>query len=844
MGSLQLATGDGSTGATCSAAFRNSNYAGVKLSSLTSLSYSTYDQVNNGQQFPYLVLHINYGTGSPSGSADDTLFFEPPYQTALTGNPACPNQSVPAMDTWQTWNALGGCWWSNSTNLGNAGATTPGAPGSGVVPLSYVLAKYPNAYIVNATDTLSGFPSTTQGGIGVEVGETGDPDEFVGNVDNFSIGTATATTTYNFEPNPTTTTVIYDSTTTPTPPNLPSVGFEANQVSELGNQITFSPGTPRLLSQATVTMSSWGCESGGGNDCATTPGATFSEPITLNIYNVNADNSPGSLITTITQTFNIPYRPSADPADCPTAQSEWYSSATNSCYNGLDTNVTFTLPDVAVPPSIIYGIAYNTSDSGAAPYGDSTTCSEAGDCGYDSLNVGLTTANQPSVGTDPIQGTIYWNTSNAGNYCDGGTAGSGTFRLDSPGNVPSDACWSPTNGPAPYYIPAVQFVATTATPVITWANPASITYGTPLSASQLNATASYNSVAVPGTFKYTPALGTVLPAGASQSLSVTFTPSSSNYATVTTTALINVNPAVLTVKATNTSRAFGAANPNLTYTISGYVNGDGSSVVHGSPSCTTTATTTSTGGGYPITCSIGTLSATNYTFNFNPGTLTVSYTTGCLSGTFNGYSVPNNASVCFGSGATVNSYLNVGTGSSLDIEGAKVNGPITSVKSNLVRICGATVTGPVTLSYDTGAIVIGDGASCSANKVESALTLTGDTGSSSVIGATVSGPLTLSGDTGGETLKNNTVSNALTVQNSSGGLTANSNTVSGPFTLESNAGGVTADSNNSTQSFTIQSNTGGITILSNSTKANFTVESNSGPQDVSGNTAKGSTYIH
>jgi len=306
----------------------------------------------------------------------------------------------------------------------------------------------------------------------------------------------------------------------------------------------------------------------------------------------------------------------------------------------------------------------------------------------------------------------------------------------------------------------------------------------------------------------------------------------------------NIGPAVLNVKATSTSKSFGTANPTFAYTISGYVLGQGVSVVHGAPSCTTTATTSSAGGTYPITCSVGTLSATNYTFSFTPGTLTVNYTTGCLSGTFNGYIVPNGASVCFGSGATVNFFLNVGIGSSVDIEGAKINAPITSVSSNLVRICGATVSGPVTLSFDTGAVVIGDGATCTGSKITSALTLTADTGGSSVIGATVSGPLTLSGDTNGETLNSNTVTSALTVQNSSGGLTANSNNVSGPFTLEFNSGGVTANSNHSTLSFTIQGNTGGITILSNSTNANFTVESNSGSQNVSGNTAKGPIYIH
>jgi len=60
---------------------------------------------------------------------------------------------------------------------------------------------------------------------------------------------------------------------------------------------------------------------------------------------------------------------------------------------------------------------------------------------------------------------------------------------------------------------------TTSTPVLTWATPAAITYGTALSATQLNASSS----GLAGTFAYTPAAGTILAAG-SQTLSVTFTP--------------------------------------------------------------------------------------------------------------------------------------------------------------------------------------------------------------------------------------------------------------------------------------------------------------------------------
>ena len=74
----------------------------------------------------------------------------------------------------------------------------------------------------------------------------------------------------------------------------------------------------------------------------------------------------------------------------------------------------------------------------------------------------------------------------------------------------------------------VEIVVNKATPVITWATPAAITYGTALSAAQLNATAN-----VEGSFAYTPAAGTKLEEG-THTLSVAFTPTdTTNYNTAT-----------------------------------------------------------------------------------------------------------------------------------------------------------------------------------------------------------------------------------------------------------------------------------------------------------------------
>jgi hypothetical protein len=266
---------------------------------------------------------------------------------------------------------------------------------------------------------------------------------------------------------------IYDSTTSPLSQALPSEGFEADALSQLGNQITFSTGSGRILTSAVVSLDSWACTSGTWESgCDTTTGATFAEPVTLNLYKVGADNAVGAKIASITQTFNIPYRPSADSSyttDCasdaaaqgiPVSEfsGTWYDSADGNCYNGLATNVTFTLGHTKVPANVIYGIAYNTSDYGSAPYGDSTAChATTQGCPYDSLNFGFTTtSNEPSVGSDNVPGTVYQNSADAGNYCN--DTDPGVFRIDEPATGGS-SCWSTTGDGAPYYVPAVQFNA-------------------------------------------------------------------------------------------------------------------------------------------------------------------------------------------------------------------------------------------------------------------------------------------------------------------------------------------------------------------------------------------------
>ena len=109
------------------------------------------------------------------------------------------------------------------------------------------------------------------------------------------------------------------------------------------------------------------------------------------------------------------------------------------------------------------------------------------------------------------------------------------------GTHPLAVAFTPTNTAA--YTGATgstTITVTQATPVITWPTPAAITVGTALSGTQLDATASFQGVSLPGTFQYTPGSGTLLAAG-THTLSVLFTPTDTlDFTTATATVQIVV----------------------------------------------------------------------------------------------------------------------------------------------------------------------------------------------------------------------------------------------------------------------------------------------------------------
>jgi hypothetical protein len=203
------------------------------------------------------------------------------------------------------------------------------------------------------------------------------------------------------------TSVIYSSlVSSPLHGNMVSLGAEAYAFNELGNAVTFSATSKnRSLSNVIVTMSSWGCQSGHWTtgDCLTTPGATFQAPITFNVY----DATGTTLLASSTKTFAIPYRPSAS-AKC--ADGRWYDNALKSCFNGLATNITFAFSGPTLPDSVVFGIAYNTTHYGYNPIGEGASCyTTSAGCGYDSMNIALSTETDVSAGTNTTPGSIWVN---------------------------------------------------------------------------------------------------------------------------------------------------------------------------------------------------------------------------------------------------------------------------------------------------------------------------------------------------------------------------------------------------------------------------------------------------
>lgn len=226
------------------------------------------------------------------------------------------------------------------------------------------------------------------------------------------------------------TSLVYDSIPEASVPSYPSIGFQATSTDEVGSWVQLD-GTDRVLTDVTVGLTNWSCEnwetiSPPTVPCATTPGSGFAHDITLNLYEVDdtgALPAPGALIASVTESKQIPYRPSAS-AECTGANAgKWWDVTTATCNNGFAFTVTFDLSaqSLVVGDDLMVGVAFNTQTHGANPLG------VAGP--YNSLNVSIAT-QAPTVGHPENDDEMLVDSTWAGNYTDGGAGGLDVLRTD------------------------------------------------------------------------------------------------------------------------------------------------------------------------------------------------------------------------------------------------------------------------------------------------------------------------------------------------------------------------------------------------------------------------------
>lgn len=425
-----------------------------------------------------------------------------------------------------------------------------------------------------------------------------------------------------------------------TPTTAPNTGTAAQSVTftptDTINYNTVTGSVDVTVSKAAPTVTIWPVAS------AVTYGQTLASSIL----------SGGTASVAGTFDFTTPTTaPNAGTA----AQSVTFTPSDTANYNivtgSVDVTVSKADPTVTTWPTadaITYGqtLASSTlsggsaSEAGTFAFTTSTTSPNAGTAAQSVTFTPIDTANyntvtgsvdvtvakaDPTVSTWPTAGAITFGQTLASSILTGGTASvAGSFAFTMPIASPDagTAAQSVTFTPSDTtnyntVIGSVDVTVTKADPTVTaWPTATPITYGQMLASSSFTG----GSASTAGTFAFTnPATA---PDAGTAAQSVTFTPSdTTNYNFVAGPVSVTVSPATLTVTADSLSKNYGSANPALTVSYSGFVNGDTAASLGNQPTAGTTATIGSPVGTYPITASGG--ESGNYSFTYIAGSLTV-----------------------------------------------------------------------------------------------------------------------------------------------------------------------------------------------------------------------------
>ena len=290
---------------------------------------------------------------------------------------------------------------------------------------------------------------------------------------------------------------------------------------------------------------------------------------------------------------------------------------------------SFVLTKSASPSSVVAGsstpITYTltATNNGGAPGG--ITVSDAAPAGTTlvSGSNSCSPVTPPALCSTWVTGSsTYWSISDLG----AGGSASLSFQVtansgDATGTISNTALWS-----GPGCMAQVTCPTNTTTTSVTAVTPLLIT---------ASATTSTYGTAPTVTPVYTPPIGTPLVTPPTCHSTVTASTAPGTYAGANTcsgasdprytityaSAPATVDAAPLTVTASSGSFTAGGTPPTITAGYSGFQNSDTPSSLTTPPACSTTATSSSSAGSYPSTCTGA--ADPNYTITYVPGSVTV-----------------------------------------------------------------------------------------------------------------------------------------------------------------------------------------------------------------------------
>jgi hypothetical protein len=268
------------------------------------------------------------------------------------------------------------------------------------------------------------------------------------------------------------------------------------------------------------------------------PTTTFGPPVMLNNFGTTAQNGKVTITAAPNSNGNGPNA----GLQINVSPSGYFFASPSILYvadtgNGKQTSANSSLGDGGLQKWI------NTAADGSGTWNLAYTL-------YQGLNLVSNKSASGTTGLYALTGTVsggsvllYATDSTIGDLDPSHLVGiTDTLSFTTPAQAASESFTILATAPTDSNFKGVSFAPTVAapiTPTITWPAPAALAFGSALSSSELDAT-----TGIPGTFTYSPAAGTVLPAGPNQTLSVTFTPTDAvTYTTASASTTITINPA-------------------------------------------------------------------------------------------------------------------------------------------------------------------------------------------------------------------------------------------------------------------------------------------------------------